>query len=112
MKGLKDEADRAAPQHPGSVYVFNSEVGGNIVAWHSTDHAATFRGPVPVTGGANSQAALTLGSRPLFDPGDDVVARDAPQRYLGLWLSACIAGRAIHELELCDAAAACLHPQE
>jgi hypothetical protein len=48
--------------------MFNSEIGGNIVEWISHDHARTFTGPVPVTGGINSEAALTLGSRPLVDP--------------------------------------------
>jgi hypothetical protein len=70
-----DQPDRpwllSRPSHPAEVYVFNSEGGGNLVAWHSSDHGATFAGPVPVTGGVNSQAAITLGSRPLFDPTDD-----------------------------------------
>jgi hypothetical protein len=70
----EDQPDRpwlvTVPQHPNVVYVFNSEIGGNIVQWVSTDHAKTFAGPVPVTGGLNSQAALTLGSRPLVDPTD------------------------------------------
>jgi len=56
------------PGRPARVYMFNSEVGGNIVEWTSTDHAATFRGPVLVTGGLNGQAALAIGSRPLVDP--------------------------------------------
>jgi hypothetical protein len=51
--------------------MLNSEVGGNVVAWRSTDHAKTFTGPVPVTSGANSEAGLMLGSRPLVDPRDD-----------------------------------------
>lgn len=51
-----------------AVLVFNSEGGGNVVVWRSTDHGATFHGPVPVTGGANAQAGLALGSRPLVDP--------------------------------------------
>ena len=67
-----DQPDRpwlaVDPQRPAVVYLFNSEIGGNIVEWTSTDHAATFSGPVPVTGGINSEAALTLGSRPLVDP--------------------------------------------
>jgi len=67
-----DQPDRpwlvTVPQHPNVVYLFNSEIGGNIVEWTSTDHAKSFTGPVPVTGGLNSQAALTLGSRPLVDP--------------------------------------------
>jgi hypothetical protein len=67
----EDQPDRpwlvTVPRHPNVVYMFNSEIGGNIVEWISTDHAKTFTGPVPVTGGLNSQAALTLGSRPLVD---------------------------------------------
>jgi hypothetical protein len=51
--------------------VVNSEGGGNTVLWRSQDHGATFAGPVLVTSGANSQAALALSSRPLFDPTDD-----------------------------------------
>ena len=68
----EDQPDRpwlvTVPQHPEDVYLFNSEIGGNIVEWVSHDHARSFAGPVPVTGGLNSQAALTLGSRPLVDP--------------------------------------------
>jgi hypothetical protein len=68
----EDQPDRpwlvTVPQRPAVVYMFNSEIGGNIVEWISHDHARTFAGPVPVTGGVNSQAALTLGSRPLVDP--------------------------------------------
>src|SRR5947209_4204399 len=52
----------------GRVLVFNSEGGGNIVAWRSTDGGASFQGPVPVTGGPDAQAGLALGSRPLVDP--------------------------------------------
>jgi hypothetical protein len=67
-----DQPDRpwivTVPGHPKRVYVFNSEVSGNIVEWTSHDHAATFTGPTPVTGGMNSQAALTLASRPLVNP--------------------------------------------
>jgi hypothetical protein len=67
-----DQPDRpwivTDPAHPKVVHVFNSEVGGNIVEWISRDRAASFSGPVLVTGGANSQAALTLASRPLVDP--------------------------------------------
>jgi hypothetical protein len=67
-----DQPDRpwivTVPGHPKDVYVFNSEVSGNIVEWTSHDRAATFSGPVLVTGGLNSQAALTLASRPLVDP--------------------------------------------
>jgi hypothetical protein len=55
---------------PGEVLVFNSEGGGNVVEWRSTDHGASFSGPTPVTGGANSEAVITLGSRPLVDPTD------------------------------------------
>jgi hypothetical protein len=58
------------PRHPAHVLVVNSEGGGNIVAWQSTDHAATFTGPVPVSGGVDLQAGLALSSRPLFDPTD------------------------------------------
>lgn len=69
-----DQPDRpwivTVPRYPNRVYVFNSEVGGNIVEWTSHDHAATFSGPTLVTGGLNSQAALTIGSRPLVDPAD------------------------------------------
>jgi hypothetical protein len=68
----EDQPDRpwlvTVSQRPNVVYMFNSEIGGNIVEWVSRDHARTFTGPVPVTGGLNSQAALTLGSRPLVDP--------------------------------------------
>lgn len=67
-----DQPDRpwlvVNPRHPDNVDVANSEGGGNIVIWRSFDHGATFAGPYPVSGGANSQAALTLSSRPLFDP--------------------------------------------
>jgi hypothetical protein len=48
--------------------VLNSEVGGNVVIWRSRDHGAHFAGPYPVSGGINSQAGLSLSSRPLFDP--------------------------------------------
>jgi len=71
-----DQADRpwlvTLPHHPSTVLMLNSEVGGNVVAWRSTDHAKTFTGPIPVTGGANSEAGLMLGSRPLVDPRDDM----------------------------------------
>jgi hypothetical protein len=71
-----DQPDRPwlvpLPQHPSTVLMLNSEVGGNIIGWRSTDHARTFTGPIPVSGGANSQAALTLGSRPLVDPRNDM----------------------------------------
>lgn len=71
-----DQPDRpwlvTLPDHPGTVLMLNSEVGGNVVAWRSTDHAKTFTGPIPVTGGANGEAALMLGSRPLVDPHDDM----------------------------------------
>jgi hypothetical protein len=67
-----DQPDRpwlvTLPQHPATVLMLNSEVGGNVVAWRSTDHAKTFTGPIPVTGGVNGEAALMLGSRPLVDP--------------------------------------------
>lgn len=67
-----DQPDRpwlvVNPRHPANVDVANSEGGGNIVIWRSFDHGASFAGPYPVSGGANSQAALTLSSRPLFDP--------------------------------------------
>ncbi|MGN6474948.1 MAG: hypothetical protein ACTHK4_15035 [Mycobacteriales bacterium] len=67
-----DQPDRpwivTVPGRPKIVHVFNSEGGGDIVEWTSTDHAATFTGPVLVTGGLNSQAAITLASRPLVDP--------------------------------------------
>ena len=70
-----DQPDRpwlaVDPRHPAGVDVVNSEGGGNVVIWRSTDHGAHFAGPYPVTGGENSQAALALGSRPLFDPSDD-----------------------------------------
>jgi hypothetical protein len=71
-----DQPDRpwlvTLPQHPGTVLMLNSEVGGNVVAWRSTDHAKSFTGPIPVTSGANSEAGLMLGSRPLVDPRDDM----------------------------------------
>ena len=67
-----DQPDRpwlvTIPRHPNQVMMLNSEVGGNVVAWRSADHAKTFTGPIPVTGGANSEAGLTLGSRPFVDP--------------------------------------------
>ena len=70
-----DQPDRpwlvTLPQRPATVLMLNSEVGGNVVAWRSTDHARTFSGPIPVTGGVNGEAALTLGSRPLIDPRND-----------------------------------------
>jgi hypothetical protein len=70
-----DQPDRpwlvTLPHHPATVLMLNSEVGGNVVAWRSTDHATSFSGPIPVTGGVNSEAALMLGSRPLVDPRDD-----------------------------------------
>jgi hypothetical protein len=70
-----DQPDRpwlvVDPRHPASVDVVNSEGGGNVIAWRSLDHGAHFAGPYPVTQGANSQAALALGSRPLFDPTAD-----------------------------------------
>lgn len=70
-----DQPDRpwliVDPRHPADVDLVNSEVGGNIVIWRSTDHGATFAGPVPVTSGVNGQAALALSSRPLFDPTTD-----------------------------------------
>src|SRR5205807_1224879 len=70
-----DQPDRpwltVDPRHPADVDVVNSEGGGNIVIWRSTDHGATFAGPTTVTSGPNSQAALALSSRPLFDPTDD-----------------------------------------
>jgi hypothetical protein len=71
-----DQADRpwlvTLPRHPATVLMLNSEVGGNVIAWRSTDHAKTFTGPIPVTGGANSEAGLMLGSRPLVDPRNDM----------------------------------------
>jgi hypothetical protein len=67
-----DQPDRpwliVDPRHPANVDVLNSEVGGNIIIWRSLDHGSHFAGPYPVSGGANSQAALALSSRPLFDP--------------------------------------------
>lgn len=71
-----DQPDRpwlvTLPHHPATVLMLNSEVGGNVIAWRSTDHAKSFTGPVPVTGGANSEAGLMLGSRPLVDPRNDM----------------------------------------
>ena len=70
-----DQPDRpwllVDPRHPADVSVLNSEGGGDVVIWRSTDHGATFTGPAPVTGGLNSQAALALSSRPLADPSRD-----------------------------------------
>jgi len=67
-----DQPDRpwlfVDPTHPADVDVVNSEGGGNIVIWRSQDHGASFSGPGIVSAGANSQAALALSSRPLFDP--------------------------------------------
>ncbi|MFL5822978.1 MAG: sialidase family protein [Solirubrobacteraceae bacterium] len=67
-----DQPDRpwlvVDPRHPAHVDVVNSEGGGGIVLWRSVDHAAHFAGPLAVTGGGSSQAALALSSRPLFDP--------------------------------------------
>lgn len=69
-----DQPDRpwlfTDPAHPERVNVVHNEGGGNVVLWRSTDHAASFQGPITVTGGANGQAALELSSRPLFDPTD------------------------------------------
>ena len=69
-----DQPDRpwllVSPSNPADVDAFNSEVGGNIVEWQSHDHATTFSTPIPVSSGTNSQAALALSSRPLFDPTD------------------------------------------
>jgi hypothetical protein len=70
-----DQPDRpwlfTDPVHPARVNVVHNEVGGNVVLWRSTDHGATFQGPITVTGGASGQAALELSSRPLFDPTND-----------------------------------------
>jgi hypothetical protein len=67
-----DQPDRpwlvVNPRRPANVDVVSSEGGGNIVIWRSFDHGATFAGPYRVSAGANSQAGLTLSSRPLFDP--------------------------------------------
>jgi len=69
-----DQPDRpwlvVDPAVPADVDVVNSEGGGNVVMWRSTDHGATFAGPVTVSGGDNGQAALALSSRPLVQPGD------------------------------------------
>jgi hypothetical protein len=71
----EDQPDRpwlvTLPHRPSIVLMFNSEGGGNVVEWRSTDHAKSFTGPIPVTGGVNSEAGLTLGSRPLVDPRND-----------------------------------------
>jgi len=70
-----DQPDRpwllTDPHNPSDVDVVNSEGGGNIVMWRSQDHGASFSGPILVSSGANSQAALALSNRPLFDPTDD-----------------------------------------
>lgn len=70
-----DQPDRpwlvVDPQNAANVDVAHSEGGGNIVFWRSQDRGATFSGPILVSGGANTQAALALSSRPLFDPTDD-----------------------------------------
>jgi hypothetical protein len=69
-----DQPDRpwlfTDPRDASRVGLLNSEGGGDIVLWRSTDGGASFAGPVLVTGGANGQAALALGSRPLVDPAD------------------------------------------
>jgi hypothetical protein len=86
-----DQPDRpwlfVSPTNPADVYVVNSEVGGNIVLWRSQDHAATFSSPITVSGGPNSQAALALSSRPLFDPTN-------PQRIFMLYETVTAAGLA------------------
>jgi hypothetical protein len=67
-----DQPDRpwlvANPRHPANVDVVYSEGGGNIFMWRSFNHGAKFTGPIPVSGGHNSQLAVALSSRPLFDP--------------------------------------------
>jgi hypothetical protein len=67
-----DQPDRpwlvVNPRRPANLDVVNSEGGGDIVMWRSMDHGSTFTGPIRVTAGANSQTALALASRPLFDP--------------------------------------------
>jgi hypothetical protein len=67
-----DQPDRpwlvVNPREPANVDVVNSEGSGNIVMWRSMNHGASFAGPIRVTGGVNSQGALALSSRPLFDP--------------------------------------------
>jgi hypothetical protein len=84
-----DQPDRpwllTSPDHPATVYMFNSEVSGNIIEWISTNHAKRFTGPIRVTGGANAEAALALGSRPLIDP------RNSQRMYL-YYETASIAG--------------------
>jgi hypothetical protein len=84
-----DQPDRPwlfiSPTDPANVDVVNSEVGGNVVLWRSQDHAATFSSPITVSGGPNSQAALALSSRPLFDPTD-------PQRIFMLYETVTAAG--------------------
>ncbi len=71
----EDQPDRpwlvVDQRHPENIDVVNSEGGGDIVIWRSSDHGAHFAGPYAVTGGANSQAALALSSRPLLDPTRD-----------------------------------------
>ena len=69
----EDQPDRpwlvTLPHHPATVLMFNSEGGGNVVEWRSTDHAQSFTGPIPVTAsGLNSEAGLMLGSRPIVAP--------------------------------------------
>ena len=86
-----DQPDRpwlfTDPLHAADVAVVHREGGGNIVLWRSQDHAASFTGPITVSSGANSQAALALSSRPLFDPTDD-------QRIFMLYETVTLAGLA------------------
>jgi len=64
------------PNHPGRVYVTNSEGAGDVVVWTSTDHGYTFRGPTLVTG-AQHAGSIELTSRPLFDRRRIVIVYEA-----------------------------------
>ena len=70
-----DQPDRpwlaADPRHPQRLLLVNSEGAGDFVAWTSTDHGASFAGPVTITAGGHPSAALALSSRPMFDPTGD-----------------------------------------
>jgi hypothetical protein len=67
-----DQPDRpwlvVNPRRPANVDVLETQRGSAIFMWRSMDHGATFTGPIPVNGPANSQPAAALSSRPLFDP--------------------------------------------
>lgn len=67
-----DQPDRpwlvVNPRRPADVDVIYAQGGSSIYMWRSTDHAAKFTGPIPVSGGRTGHPAVALSSRPLFDP--------------------------------------------